>query len=70
MVAVLQPIAHYHERDLPAPGDGALLSDYRAPRGGGSDALLPGEVGEAGEVEHGAAVESEDLRAAVKELLG
>lgn len=40
VVAFLEPIALYHERDLLAPGDGRWLTDYPAP----SELLLPGEV--------------------------
>ncbi|MDA1265012.1 MAG: thiamine pyrophosphate-dependent enzyme [Planctomycetota bacterium] len=43
IVAFLEPIALYHERDL-QDGDGDWLSDYPAP-GGPCSALLPGEVG-------------------------
>jgi 2-oxoisovalerate dehydrogenase E1 component len=53
VVAFLEPIALYHERDLYEEGDEGWLSDYPAP--GGEDAcLLPGELGV-----HGA--ESADL---------
>ncbi|GGI09425.1 thiamine pyrophosphate-dependent enzyme [Egicoccus halophilus] len=41
VVAFLEPIALYHERDLHTPGDGGWLSDYPDP----SELLLPGEVG-------------------------
>lgn len=41
VVAFLEPIALYHERDLTTPGDGGWLTDYPAP----GEALLPGEVG-------------------------
>jgi len=41
VVAFLEPIALYHERDLLTPGDGGWLTDYPAP----GEALLPGEVG-------------------------
>ncbi|MEK9509565.1 thiamine pyrophosphate-dependent enzyme [Gemmatimonadota bacterium Y43] len=41
VVAFLEPIALYHERDLHEEGDGLWLSDYPAP----GEALLPGEVG-------------------------
>jgi 2-oxoisovalerate dehydrogenase E1 component len=44
VVAFLEPIALYHERDLYEEGDEGWLSDYPEP--GGEDAcLLPGEVG-------------------------
>ena len=42
VVAFLEPIALYHEKDLHEPGDGLWLCDYPAP---GSKPLLPGEVG-------------------------
>ena len=45
VVAFLEPIALYHERDLHEPGDGLWLSDYPAPNGTEESALLPGEVG-------------------------
>jgi 2-oxoisovalerate dehydrogenase E1 component len=41
VVAFLEPIALYHERDLYSPGDGGWLSDH--PTAG--EVLLPGEVG-------------------------
>lgn len=41
VVAFLEPIALYHERDLLMPGDGGWLTDYPPP----GEALLPGEVG-------------------------
>jgi 2-oxoisovalerate dehydrogenase E1 component len=41
VVAFLEPIALYHERDLHEPGDGGWLSDH-PPAG---ELLLPGEVG-------------------------
>jgi 2-oxoisovalerate dehydrogenase E1 component len=41
VVAFLEPIALYHERDLLSPGDGGWLTDYPPP----GEALLPGEVG-------------------------
>jgi 2-oxoisovalerate dehydrogenase E1 component len=41
VVAFLEPIALYHERDLYAPGDGGWLTDYPAT----DEVLLPGEVG-------------------------
>ncbi len=41
VVAFLEPIALYHERDLYAPGDEGWLSAYPDP----SEYLLPGEVG-------------------------
>jgi 2-oxoisovalerate dehydrogenase E1 component len=41
VVAFLEPIALYHERDLHEPGDGGWLSDH-PPAG---EVLLPGEVG-------------------------
>jgi 2-oxoisovalerate dehydrogenase E1 component len=40
VVAFLEPIALYHEKDLYEPGDGLWLSDYPAP----GAALLPGET--------------------------
>jgi 2-oxoisovalerate dehydrogenase E1 component len=48
VVAFLEPIALYHERDLYAEGDGQWLSDYPPP-GSDTDLLLPGEVGLYGE---------------------
>ena len=45
VVAFLEPIALYHEKDLYAEGDGAWLFDYPPP----GTALLPGEVGVYGE---------------------
>ncbi|MCP3920629.1 MAG: MFS transporter [bacterium] len=45
VVAFLEPIALYHERDLHEPGDGGWLSDYPPPDGSETSALLPGEVG-------------------------
>jgi 2-oxoisovalerate dehydrogenase E1 component len=44
VVAFLEPIALYHERDLHAEGDGAWLGDYPSPPA----YLLPGEVGVSG----------------------
>lgn len=41
VVAFLEPIALYHERDLHEEGDGLWLSDYPAP----GEVLLPGDVG-------------------------
>jgi len=41
VVAFLEPIALYHEKDLHEEGDRGWLSDYPAPH----EALLPGEVG-------------------------
>jgi 2-oxoisovalerate dehydrogenase E1 component len=41
VVAFLEPIALYHEKDLYDDGDGKWLFDYPAP----SEMLLPGEVG-------------------------
>lgn len=41
VVAFLEPIALYHERDLYEPGDEGWLRDYPDP----SEYLLPGEVG-------------------------
>lgn len=41
VVAFLEPIALYHERDLYAPGDEAWLFDYPPP----PEQLLPGSVG-------------------------
>jgi 2-oxoisovalerate dehydrogenase E1 component len=41
VVAFLEPIALYHERDLHEAGDGGWLSDYPDP----SEAVLPGQVG-------------------------
>ncbi|MBW3659543.1 MAG: MFS transporter, partial [Actinobacteria bacterium] len=49
VVAFLEPIALYHEKDLHEPGDGAWLTDYPPP----GEALLPGEVatyGDGGDV--------------------
>ena len=45
VVAFLEPIALYHERDLHEAGDGLWLTDYPAPDGSEDSALLPGEVG-------------------------
>jgi len=45
VVAFLEPIALYHERDLHEPGDEGWLTDFPAARGDASDVLLPGEVG-------------------------
>ncbi len=42
VVAFLEPIALYHEKDLHAEGDGRWLFGYPPP---GADPLLPGEVG-------------------------
>jgi len=41
VVAFLEPIALYHEKDLHEPGDGAWLSSYPPP----PEMLLPGEIG-------------------------
>jgi 2-oxoisovalerate dehydrogenase E1 component len=41
VVAFLEPIALYHERDLYEPGDGGWLSTYPGP----DELLLPGDVG-------------------------
>ncbi len=40
VVALLEPIALYHEKDLHRPGDGGWLADYPAP----GEVLLPGVV--------------------------
>jgi 2-oxoisovalerate dehydrogenase E1 component len=45
VVAFLEPIALYHQKDLLSEGDEGWLFDYPAP----GDALLPGEVGTYGE---------------------
>lgn len=45
VVAMLEPIALYHERDLYAEGDDGYLSDYPVPGTPEGTALLPGEVG-------------------------
>lgn len=45
VVAFLEPIALYHERDLYEAGDEGWLCDYPAPDGSADSALLPGEVG-------------------------
>lgn len=45
VVAFLEPIALYHERDLYEAGDEGWLSDYPAPDGSADSAILPGEVG-------------------------
>ena len=45
VVAFLEPIALYHERDLHEPGDGGWLTDFPVAEGGADDLLLPGEVG-------------------------
>lgn len=45
VVAFIEPIALYHEKDLHEPGDGAWLFDYPPP----GTALLPGDVGVYGE---------------------
>jgi 2-oxoisovalerate dehydrogenase E1 component len=45
VVAFLEPIALYHEKDLYAPGDGGWLTDYPPP----GTALLPGDVATYGE---------------------
>lgn len=42
VVAFLEPIALYHEKDLHTAGDGEWLFDYPPP---GADPLLPGDVG-------------------------
>ena len=42
VVAFVEPIALYHERDLYEPGDELMLGDYPPPD---APALLPGEVG-------------------------
>ncbi|HED64901.1 MAG TPA: MFS transporter [Planctomycetes bacterium] len=44
VVAFLEPIALYHERDLHEEGDGLWLTDYPAPDGSEESVLLPGEV--------------------------
>ena len=49
VIAVLEPIALYHEKDLYDDGDELWLEDYPAP----GDVLLPGEVG----VHHGDAAD-------------
>jgi 2-oxoisovalerate dehydrogenase E1 component len=45
VVAFLEPIALYHEKDLYADGDGLWLGDYHAPGTPEASALLPGDVG-------------------------
>ncbi|MBT8338201.1 MAG: MFS transporter [Gemmatimonadetes bacterium] len=45
VVAFLEPIALYHEKDLHEDGDGGWLTDYPEP----GEILLPGEVGVHGE---------------------
>jgi len=45
VVALLEPIALYHERDLHEPGDGGWLTDFPVAKGTADDLLLPGEVG-------------------------
>jgi len=45
VVAYIEPIALYHERDLYEDGDGLWLADYPVPDGAGDSALIPGEVG-------------------------
>jgi 2-oxoisovalerate dehydrogenase E1 component len=45
VVAFLEPIALYHERDLHEAGDGGWLSDFPVATGGPEDLLLPGELG-------------------------
>jgi 2-oxoisovalerate dehydrogenase E1 component len=45
VVAFLEPIALYHQKDLVSEGDEGWLFDYPAP----GEALLPGEVGTYGE---------------------
>ncbi|MEM8883967.1 MAG: thiamine pyrophosphate-dependent enzyme [Planctomycetota bacterium] len=45
VIAFLEPIALYHEKDLHEPGDQGWLSDYPAQ----GEALLPGEAGVHGE---------------------
>lgn len=47
VIAFLEPIALYHQKDLHEDGDGKWLSDYPAP----GEFLLPGEVGLEGEGE-------------------
>ena len=51
VVALLEPIALYHERDLHTPGDEAWLTDFPVARGTAADLLLPGEVGLYGPVD-------------------
>lgn len=48
VVAYVEPIALYHERDLYEDGDGGWLTDYPVPDGSEDSALLPGEVGISG----------------------
>jgi 2-oxoisovalerate dehydrogenase E1 component len=59
VVAFLEPIALYHERDLHEPGDGAWLTDHPA----ADELLLPGEPGvyAADEVAPTSSVEDADL---------
>ena len=45
VVALLEPIALYHERDLHVQGDGGWLTDFPVAHGTKADLLLPGEVG-------------------------
>lgn len=45
IVAFLEPIALYHERDLHNPGDEGWLTDFPVALGQEEDLLLPGEVG-------------------------
>ncbi len=45
VVAFLEPIALYHERDLHDAGDGGWLTDFPVACGEANDLLLPGEVG-------------------------
>ena len=47
VVAFLEPIALYHQKDLHEDGDGGWLSDYPSPE----EYLLPGDVGLEGEGE-------------------
>jgi 2-oxoisovalerate dehydrogenase E1 component len=49
VVAFLEPIALYHERDLHEPKDDGWLFDYPPPDGTRASVLLPGEVGVYGE---------------------
>jgi len=45
VIAFLEPIALYHERDLHEDGDGLWLTDYPPPSMDSKDVLLPGDVG-------------------------